>query len=72
MENILLVGAHFDDIELGCGGTAARLVADGKKVYKLILINILLQNQVYRIVRKPVIFSEYMKLLILPKYRTVI
>lgn len=37
MENILLVGAHYGDIELGCGGTAARLVADGKKVYKLIL-----------------------------------
>lgn len=37
MKNVLLVGAHYDDIELGVGGTAARLVAEGKKVYKLIL-----------------------------------
>lgn len=37
MENILLVGAHYDDIELGCGGTAARLISEGKNVYKLIL-----------------------------------
>lgn len=37
MENVLLIGAHYDDIELGCGGTAARLVDEGKKVYKLIL-----------------------------------
>ena len=37
MENILLVGAHYDDVELGCGGTAARLVSEGKTVYKLIL-----------------------------------
>ena len=37
MKNILLVGAHYDDIELGVGGTAARLAAEGKRVYKLIL-----------------------------------
>lgn len=37
MENVLLIGAHYDDIELGCGGTAARLVSEGKNVYKLIL-----------------------------------
>lgn len=37
MENILMIGAHYDDVELGCGGTAARLVSEGKKVYKLIL-----------------------------------
>lgn len=37
MKNILLVGAHYDDVELGIGGTAARLSAEGKKVYKLIL-----------------------------------
>lgn len=35
MQNILVVGAHFDDAELGCGGTMARLAAEGKKVYKL-------------------------------------
>lgn len=30
---ILAIGAHFDDIELGCGGTLARHVAAGDKVY---------------------------------------
>lgn len=37
MKNVLIVGAHFDDAELGAGGTAARLSAMGKKVYKLTL-----------------------------------
>ncbi|MBE6808993.1 MAG: GlcNAc-PI de-N-acetylase [Ruminococcaceae bacterium] len=37
MNNILVVGAHFDDAELGCGGTMAKLAAEGKKVYKLTL-----------------------------------
>jgi len=37
MKNILIIGAHFDDAELGVGGTAAKLVSQGKKVYKLTL-----------------------------------
>lgn len=37
MENILIVGAHFDDAELGAGGTAAKLVSQGKRVYKFTL-----------------------------------
>ena len=37
MNNILIVGAHFDDAELGAGGTAAKLASQGKKVYKLTL-----------------------------------
>ena len=37
MDKILIVGAHFDDAELGVGGTAAKLVSEGKKVYKLTL-----------------------------------
>lgn len=37
MNNILIIGAHFDDAELGAGGTAAKLVAAGKKVYKITL-----------------------------------
>ena len=37
MKNILIVGAHFDDAELGAGGTAAKLVKEGKKVYKITL-----------------------------------
>lgn len=35
--NILIIGAHFDDSELGVGGTAAKLVEEGKKVYKVTL-----------------------------------
>ena len=37
MKNILIVGAHYDDVELGCGGTAAKLSRMGCKVYKIIL-----------------------------------
>ena len=38
-ENVLIIGAHYDDAELGCGGTAAKLAAEGKNVYKLTLTN---------------------------------
>lgn len=31
--NILAIGAHFDDVELGCGGTLARHVLDKDNVY---------------------------------------
>ena len=37
MKNILIIGAHFDDAELGAGGAAAKLVAAGKNVYKITL-----------------------------------
>ncbi|WLE95576.1 MAG: PIG-L deacetylase family protein [Candidatus Electrothrix communis] len=30
--NILAIGAHFDDVELGCGGTIARHIAEGDTV----------------------------------------
>jgi len=30
--NILAIGAHFDDIELGCGGTLAKHVFEGHRV----------------------------------------
>ncbi len=32
-KNILAVGAHFDDIELGCGGSLAKHSIDGDKVF---------------------------------------
>lgn len=31
--NILAIGAHFDDVELGCGGTLARHVRMGDQVF---------------------------------------
>lgn len=38
-KNILIIGAHYDDSELGVGGTAAKLTAMGKNVYKITLTN---------------------------------
>lgn len=37
INNVLVIGAHFDDAELGCGGTMAKLAALGRNVYKLTL-----------------------------------
>lgn len=37
MNRILIIGAHYDDAELGAGGVAARFVEEGKSVYKLTL-----------------------------------
>lgn len=31
--NVLAIGAHFDDIELGCGGALAKHVANGDRVF---------------------------------------
>ena len=30
--DVLAIGAHPDDVELGCGGTIAKLISEGKKV----------------------------------------
>ena len=30
--DVLAIGAHPDDVELGCGGTVAKLISEGKKV----------------------------------------
>jgi LmbE family N-acetylglucosaminyl deacetylase len=38
-KNVLAIGAHFDDIELGCGGTVARHVSQGDNVIMLVLTN---------------------------------
>lgn len=35
--NVLAIGAHFDDIELGCGGAIAKHVATGDKVTMLVI-----------------------------------
>src|SRR5574341_1379383 len=35
--NILAVGAHPDDVEIGCGGTAALHAKEGDRVYILIM-----------------------------------
>lgn len=38
-KNVLAIGAHFDDIELGCGGTIAKHIKKGDKVYYLYITN---------------------------------
>jgi LmbE family N-acetylglucosaminyl deacetylase len=35
--NVLVVSAHHDDLELGCGGTVARLVEAGHQVVSLVM-----------------------------------
>ncbi|MBF0168516.1 MAG: PIG-L family deacetylase [Alphaproteobacteria bacterium] len=37
--NVLAIGAHFDDIEIGCGGTIAKHVRNGDRVFGLIVTN---------------------------------
>ncbi len=37
--NVLAVGCHPDDIELGCGGTLAKHIERGDNVYVLVLTN---------------------------------
>lgn len=37
--NVLATGAHHDDIEIGCGGTIAKLKNHGNRVYGIILTN---------------------------------
>jgi LmbE family N-acetylglucosaminyl deacetylase len=49
--NILAIGAHFDDIELGCGGTIAKHVAAGDKVYAYVATDSGFKNQNNEIIR---------------------
>ena len=35
--NVLAVGAHYDDIELGCSGTLMKHVSNGDKVHMLVI-----------------------------------
>jgi len=37
MRNILAIGAHPDDVELGCGGTLLKYVKSGANVYVLVM-----------------------------------
>jgi len=37
--NILALGAHFDDLELGCGGSLAKHVYNGDNVYAFVATN---------------------------------
>lgn len=39
MENVLVIGAHPDDIELGCIGTVLKLKSAVKKIIYLVMTN---------------------------------
>lgn len=48
--NCLFIGAHPDDVEIGCGGTIAKKVYKGEKVYALCLSGALGSNNESRII----------------------
>jgi LmbE family N-acetylglucosaminyl deacetylase len=56
--NVLMVGAHFDDIELGCGGTAALHVRNGDTVSILVITNSGYTDHAQRTIRKPEVALE--------------
>lgn len=43
--NTLVVGAHYDDSELGAGGTLARLIEEGFNVYKITLTDTAVKSE---------------------------
>ena len=43
--DVLVVGAHYDDSELGAGGTSARLIDEGHKVYKITLTDTVVKSK---------------------------
>jgi len=49
--NILGVGAHYDDLELGCGGTLIKHVLAGDKVTMLVISNSAYKNPTGTIIR---------------------
>jgi len=51
--NILAIGAHFDDVELGCGGTLARHVKSGDELTIFVATNSGFSNYAQRVIRRP-------------------
>lgn len=49
--NILAIGAHFDDVELGCGGALARHARQGDNVYVFVATVSGFSNQYHQAVR---------------------
>jgi len=50
--NILAVGAHYDDLELGCGGTLVKHVKNSDNVTMLVITNSAYKNPSGTIIRK--------------------
>jgi LmbE family N-acetylglucosaminyl deacetylase len=55
---ILAIGAHFDDVELGCGGTIAHHVAKGDECTIFVATNSGYSNHAQKVIRKPEIALE--------------
>jgi LmbE family N-acetylglucosaminyl deacetylase len=51
--NILAIGAHFDDVEMGCGGTVARHVQQGDHVIIYVVTNSGYTDYAQKVIRKP-------------------
>ena len=49
--NVLAIGAHFDDLELGCSGTLARHVCQGDRVTMLVVTHSAYKDPRGRVVR---------------------
>jgi len=56
--NILAIGAHFDDVELGCGGTLAKHAQSGDNVYVYVATVSGFSNQYNETVRSSEIAFE--------------
>ncbi len=56
--NVLAIGAHFDDIELGCGGALAKHVASGDNVYAYVATVSGFMNSENQVVRENEIALE--------------
>ncbi|NOZ28635.1 MAG: hypothetical protein GXP39_11360 [Chloroflexi bacterium] len=50
---VLAIGAHFDDVELGCGGTLARHAQNGDEVIIYVVTNSGYTDYAQRVIRRP-------------------
>lgn len=55
---VLAIGAHFDDVELGCGGTLARHVKQGDELTIFVATNSGFSNYAQKVIRRPEIALE--------------
>lgn len=56
--NILAIGAHFDDIELGCGGALLKHAADKDKVYAYVATESGFKNPSQQVIRTNKVAQE--------------